>query len=344
MSWRRSAYSRRGVLTSAAATAGLALSGGTATATHPASTGSANGRLYEIRHGRHRAVVAGVAATLLSWTVDGTEVLLTHAADDIGEGYQGKTILPWPNRIDQGRYRFHGKQYQLPINEPEREAALHGLMSFVEWSPVRHCADSVELEYLLHPQYGFPFSLLFSITFTAGASGIRSTLTVTNVGDIDAPFGTANHTYIAAAGASIDPMLLHLPASTYYLTNDRLIPTGTTGVDGTEYDFRTPRRLGSTRMDTAFTDLARGPDGTAVVRFGRPGGTDVELWMDESYRYLQVYTDDFPETDRPARAGLTVEPVTCAPNALNTGDGLITVAPGRSHRASWGFRVPDGAV
>jgi aldose 1-epimerase len=345
MSGDRRRWTRRAAIrTAVGTTAATALAGRASAqpARLPAFSGeqTPNGRLYEIRSGRHRAVVAGVAATLLSWQVDGTEMLLTHPADQVGEGYQGKTILPWPNRIDQGQYTFDGQDLQVPINEPSREAALHGLMGFVEWQPVRHQPDRVALEYILHPHYGYPFWMAFQIEFAVDDRGVRSTLTAKNIGKTDAPFGTANHSYIAAGDGTIDSIVFELPASTYYLTNDRLIPTGTASVEGTEYDFRSKRPLGSTTMDTAFTDLARGSDGTAVVRFERPEGEDVELWVDGTHKYLQVYTDDTPDADRPPRAGITVEPMTCAPNAFVTGDGLITLRPGETHEGSWGYRVP----
>lgn len=335
------AWSRRAALTGAAATAaGFAFTGNASArpkatlAEHPAS-----GRLYELRRGRHRLVVAGVAATLLSWEFDGAEMLLTHRPSDVGEGYQGKTILPWPNRIDQGRYRMGGREYQVPINEPTRQASLHGLMSFVEWSVVETREDRILLEYVLPPQYGYPFSMMFRIEYVLERNGPRCTLWAKNVGEHEAPFGTANHTYLAAAKGSIDAITLHMPASTYYLTNDRLIPTGTEDVGGTEYDFRSPREIGDTVMDTAFTDVQRQADGTAIVGFARPGGADVELWVDATHRYLQVYTDDAPESDRPARQGITVEPMTCAPNAFVTGDGVHILQPGDTHRGSWGYRV-----
>lgn len=307
----------------------------------PGGAQTANGRLYELRSGRQRAVIAGVSATLLSWQLDGTELLITHSADEVGGGYQGKTILPWPNRIDQGRYVFDGQQLQVPINEPSRESALHGLMNFVEWEPVHHQRDRVELEYLLHPQYGYPFLMAFRVEFRLDEHGVTSTLSARNVGSTDAPFGAAVHPYVAAGSGTIDSIVLEVPASTYYVTNDRLIPTGRASVSGTKYDFRSPRPLGATTMDTAFTDLSRNSDGDAVVKFGRADGVDIHLWMDDTHDYLQVYTDDAPSLDRPARSGLVVEPMTCPPNAFVTGEGVVVLRPGAEHTGSWGYRIVD---
>ncbi|WP_433873353.1 aldose 1-epimerase family protein [Saccharopolyspora sp. CA-218241] len=334
-----SPISRRTALTTALTAAGVATAAPAQAAPEQPPSGTAVGRLHELRAGRHRVVVAGVAATLLSWQVDGEEVLLTHGPDDPGEGYRGKTILPWPNRIDRGRYSFGGRTWQVPITEPSRDTALHGLMNFVEWEPVHHRRDRVVLRYALPPHYGYPFPMLFEAEYAVDDDGVRATVTARNTGRTPAPYGTANHTYVAAATERIDDVVLELPARTYYRTDDRLIPVGTAPVAGTGYDFRTARRIGATAMDTAFTDLDRERDGEAVVRMRRPGGVDVELRVDRAHGYLQVYTDDSPEGERPARQGITVEPMTCAPNAFVTGDGLVALRPGERHRARWRYRA-----
>lgn len=339
MSEPSKAFSRRAALSAAAGVTAAAALAGSAQAQPQHGRLTANGRTYRIRRGAHQVVIAGVAATLLSWRVEGEELLLTHSADEVGEGYQGKTILPWPNRIDGGQYEFGGRKLQVPVNEPERNTALHGLMNFVEWDLVRHLPDRVELEHVLPPSYGYPFHLSFRITYAVDEQGVTTTLTARNIGTEPAPYGTANHTYIAAGTGRIDDMVLELPAEAYYVTDDRLLPIDKRHVAGTEYDFRTARRIGSTEMDTAFTALRRQPDGTAVTRFHRADGRAIELWVDRAHGYLQVYTDDSPEADRPPRAGITVEPMTCAPNAFVTGDGLAVIEPGGTHRGRWGLRL-----
>jgi aldose 1-epimerase len=50
-----------------------------------------------------------------------------------------------------------------------------------------------------------------------------------------------------------------------------------------------------------------------------------------------VYTPDaVPEAAR-RRHSLAIEPMTCAPNAFRSGDGLIVLEPGRSTSATWGI-------
>ena len=81
---------------------------------------------------------------------------------------------------------------------------------------------------------------------------------------------------------TVASVLLHVPAETVLQSDEHGIPTGSAGVAGTEHDFREPRPIGSTRLDTGFTDLQRDADGRARVELRHPereGG--VALWVDE---------------------------------------------------------------
>ena len=95
----------------------------------------------------------------------------------------------------------------------------------------------------------------------------------------------------------------------------------TAPVEGTEYDFRQPRAIGETKLDNAFTDLERGDDGLARVEVRHPdNGTELTLWLDESYPYLQLFTGDSQPSVN--RRSLAVEPMTCPPNAFRTGEAF----------------------
>jgi aldose 1-epimerase len=107
-------------------------------------------------------------------------------------------------------------------------------------------------------------------------------------------------------------------------------------VGDTEYDFRKPRRIGSTTLDHAFTDLERDKDGVAHVELRDPDhGTQVSLWVDQSYPYLMLFSGDpLPDV---RRRSLAVEPMTCPPNAFQSGDALIRLEPGSSFTSTWGI-------
>ena len=87
------------------------------------------------------------------------------------------------------------------------------------------------------------------------------------------------------------------------------------------------RSSATSSLDDCFGDLARGADGLAVARLG-----DVELWVDGSWRWLQVYTgDDPPERPLPRtgpRESVAVEPMSAPPNAFSSGQDLVVLEPG----------------
>jgi galactose mutarotase-like enzyme len=119
-------------------------------------------------------------------------------------------------------------------------------------------------------------------------------------------------------------------------TDERGLPTGRHRVAGSGYDFRDGREIGEQEIDNTFTDLDRDADGRAWVGFAAPDGRRVSVWVDERYPFVEIYTSH----TQPAphwRTGLGVEPMTCAPNAFRSGDGLLRLEPGESHTASWGI-------
>jgi aldose 1-epimerase len=94
--------------------------------------------------------------------------------------------------------------------------------------------------------------------------------------------------------------------------------------------------IGSTVLDHAFTDLARGEDGRARVELRDPErGDGVALWVDATYPYVMVFTGDpLPDVNRHS---LAVEPMTCPPNAFRSGEGLVRLEPGQSFTSTWGI-------
>jgi aldose 1-epimerase len=324
--------SRRGALVGAAGSAAAMALPNSAQA-HPTAL-LPSGRQYPIAAGRHKLVVAEVGATLRSWRVDDRELLLTHEADQLGDSFLGKVLLPWANRIDAATYTFGGTEYQTPASENWSGHAIHGLVSWAPWTLVRQDRDRITLGYTLFPQYGYPFTIVFQIEYLLRTQGVQVTLTARNAGKQPAPLGTGYHPYFRV-DPNVNAAKLTVPAATYLTNNDMLIPIGRASVAGSQYDFRTHKQIGETKLDVCYTDLQR-VDGVATATVETHGGHQIQVWVDETHKFLQVYTDD-GAPGRPARAGISVEPMTSAPNAFNSGDGLIVLAPGQTYRGSWGL-------
>ena len=298
------------------------------------------GRQIELRAGDAVAVVTEVGASVRVLRLGGHDVLDGVRTGEPEFGGQGQVLVPWPNRLADGRYRFGGQDLQLPLTEPERGNAIHGLGRFLAWEVVETATDRARLRLFVAPQPGYPFALEVDVEHVLDPSGLTVRTTGRNIGGAELPFGSGAHPYLTAGTPTIDDSLLQVAAGGRLLADERGIPTGERAATaGTEYDFSTPRPIGAMHLDTAFGDLARDDEGRATVRLRAPAGAGVDLWLDEHHAYLMLFTGDTLSPAQRRRRALAVEPMTCAPNAFQTGDGLRTLAPRASLTCAWGIRV-----
>jgi aldose 1-epimerase len=295
-----------------------------------------SGEQIEIAFGDQRAVVVEVGGGLRAYSVAGRDVLDGYGADEICTSGRGQVLIPWPNRLEDGSYEFDLRSYQLPIDDPEENDAIHGLVRWVSWRAAERESHRVVMEHMLHPQPGYPFSLALRIEYVLSEDGLRVRTTATNVGSEACPYGAGAHPYLTVGTETVDSVLLRAPGRTVIRSDKRGLPVGSASVEGTEYDFRRPRRIGATRLDNGFTDLERGEDGLARVELRDPGGGEgLTLWVDETYRYLMLFTGDpLPDVNR---RSLAVEPMTCPPNAFRTAESLIRLEPGSAFTSTWGI-------
>lgn len=169
-----------------------------------------SGRQVRLSAHGQSAVVVEVGDGLRDYRVGGRPVLDGFAEDEMGTAARGLPLVPWPDRLHEGRYASDGVTCALPLDEPEQANAVHG--------------------------------------------------------------------------------------------------------------------------------LGRGVDGRARVVLRNPADNrEVEVWADEAYGWLEVFTGDtLPEPER-RRRGLAVEPMTAPPNALQTGEAVVRLAPGETHTGRWGI-------
>jgi aldose 1-epimerase len=241
-----------------------------------------SGEQFEIACGDQRVVVVEVGAGLRSW--DG--VLDGYRVDEMCLSARGEVLAPWPNRLADGRYTFDGETYELPLNDRNGGAAIHGFVRWASWRAVEHTDARVALEHVLHPQPGYPFTLRLRVEYSLAADGLSVRTTAENIGDRACPFGAGHHPYIARSADSV---------------------------------------FGPESLDDC-----RRWEGEQQIG-------DVTVWADDAWPYVQLYTGD----DRPdvARRAVAVEPMTCPPNAFNTGEGLIRLEPGEGFEGRWGISV-----
>ena len=295
-----------------------------------------SGEQIEIVAGDQRAVIVEVGGGLRAYSAGGRDLVDGYGAGEMSSSGRGQVLIPWPNRLQDGSYEFGGRRHQVALNEPGRGNAIHGLVRWVAWTVAAREPHRVVMEHVLHPQPGYPFSLRLGIEYALSDGGLTVRTTATNIGTARCPYGAGAHPYLTLGTATVDGLILQVPARTVLQSDDRGLPTGRQAVAHTAYDFRTPMRIGTTALDHAFTDLERDANGVAGVELRDPDqATAVRLWVDESYPYVMIFTGD-PLADVNRRS-LAVEPMTCPPNAFRTGEAVIVLEPGASITGTWGI-------
>jgi galactose mutarotase-like enzyme len=303
----------------------------------PAETTVATGDQWVIGHGHQRAVITEVGATLRSFTVEDQPVIDGFGPDDWSHAGRGQVLAPWPNRLGDGRYLFEDIVAQAPIDEVQRNNAIHGLVRWMPWRMVGRAQNRVSMACELRPSPGYPFSLCLCIEYRLGRDGLTVVVDADNLGPTDLPFGIGFHPYLTVGTPTVDQMRLQVPAERRLITDDRGLPTSSSPVVGTEFDFTEGRLIGVTRLDTAYTDLRRDADGRVRVDLDHPDGArGATLWADERFGYLMIFTGDTLDPGE-RRTAVAVEPMSCPPDALRSGTDLAVLRPGARWTGTWGI-------
>jgi aldose 1-epimerase len=295
-----------------------------------------SGEQFELRLGDQEAVVTEVGAALRVYRVNGRDVIVPFATDEIPSAFHGAVLVPWPNRLRDGRYTFDGIEYQVPLTEPARQTALHGLAVWERWTAVERGPQRVVLQLDLVPTPGYPFPLRTAITYELTDDGLLATLTTRNLGRHDAPYGAGFHPWLSPGEGPLDAAVLCLDADAWIPTDDRLLPTGRVPVPE-ELDFREGRPLGDLILDDAFVASFR--DGLSWLRLTGSDGRTAAVWMDSRATSWQLCSGDAIDPPGQRRQGLAAEPMTCVADAFRTGDDLIRLGSGQEHTMSWGLRL-----
>lgn len=293
-----------------------------------------SGTQYTLQHGPYTASIASVGATLRYLRHDDRDLVVPYDAEEIRPSFRGAVLVPWPNRVVDGKYSFNGQSHQLALTEPQRSHAIHGLLGWVDWTLADQSPASVRLAASVIPQKGYPFRLEVEVLYTLDDDGLTTTITAANPGPSAAPYGASAHPYLVAGEGLVDDWTLQVPASSVLqVTEDRLIPTELTDVASSHFDFREPRLIGDTFVDHAYTNINY-DDGAATVSVHAADGRGAAITFDESCSWVQIHTADKPNP-AVSRLGLAAEPMTCPPDAFNSGTDLIVLEPGDTHSVGW---------
>lgn len=248
--------------------------------------------------------------------------------------YHGALLAPWPNRIANGRYSYQDKIYELDKNESARNNALHGLVDSLDWEVVEAREDFIQLKVKLNSSAGYPSVLLLFSTFSLSSEGLMWKVDCKNIGEKVAPFGISIHPYLVTGSlTSVDDFYLKFASSSYLeVDSERLLPFEIRDVESRNFNFSQRKRIGDLFIDHAF--LVDPSNKYPRIEVTDENGVGAFIEYDENARWIQIHTAD-REGGEDARRCLAVEPMSCAPDAFNSGEDLIHHEPGSHFSMSW---------
>ena len=272
------------------------------------------------------AVISTEGAALIGLSVDSFNLIEPNTREGL---YAGKILAPWPNRIKDGKYSFNKKDYQLPINEVSKNNSLHGLVANSLWEITFQNQSKVILEYLLDQPAIYPGKLQLQVTYEIIESGIEIAVLSENIGDISAPYGVSIHTSLVA-GESVknNELFLQIPADQFLEVDaERLLPIKLQPVTGTNFDFINSKKISDLFIDHAFKYSSNYPRSVSLLN---AEGQGAEMIFDEQSKWIQIHTAD-RDLQADSRMAVAIEPMTCPPDAFNSGIDLIVLEPGKKH-------------
>ncbi|MEO8262773.1 MAG: aldose 1-epimerase family protein [Pseudolysinimonas sp.] len=285
-----------------------------------------------------QAEIGLVAAVLCSLTVDGIRLTETVPVDGLPPMGCGIVLAPWPNRVRDGRWQLDGETQQLDLTEPALGNASHGLLRNTAYRVIEQAPDAVTLGAFIAPQHGWPFALETWVRYQLEPDGLTVTHGARNTGHGPALWAVGAHPYFRIGETPVEQLTLTLDRPEYLELDERLIPVRIRPVSGTPFDLRTPRLLADIDVNVAYGDSEAFIGRSEVAWLESSDGSRLALWLDEEFSWIQVYTPaSFPREDGEGLA-VAIEPMSAAPDALNSRRGLSTIPPGGEWQASWGVR------
>ena len=254
-----------------------------------------------------------VGGSVAGWTWHGRPVMRPVTAEDRAAHSPRRLcafpLIPFSGRIADGRFRWQGREVQLPPNFPPEPHAIHGNAWERAWSVEGSGTDRALLALDHRGDASWPFPYRAEQRFTLRPDGMELRIGVRNTGGAPMPAGLGWHPHFPRGADAA----LGFHADRVWLADARNLPERLAPPAG-DYLFDPMRPLGDAQVDNCYA----GWDGRATFR---PAGLQVTLTADPVFGHFVVYTPQ-------GRPYFCAEPATHAPDAINRPEGMRALAPG----------------
>ena len=247
-------------------------------------------------------------------------------------------MVPYSNRIADGRFRFLKKDYQLDNADNH---AIHGDVRGRSWHTEERSAERVAFAFdsSHHRHVNWPWPFAARAEYRIRDHALSATLILCNRSSEAMPAGLGWHPFFnrSLRSGEEEVRLCFKTPSVYPDANDNRIPSGPPRVSNPEEDFTSETALPADRdIDACY----RGYDGRGYISWPK-SRVRLDFHCSPSCGHLII----FNPTSRPYFA---VEPVTHANNGVNLldggdeGCGVHVLQPGESLEAHFDLTVSVG--
>jgi aldose 1-epimerase len=252
-------------------------------------------------------------------------------------------LFPFPNRIRTGRFRWRGRDYQLPLNDSTQASAIHGFVCRHPWRIVDRGADrnSAWVTGEFHgsrdapeAQGLWPADYRVRLTYRLVDRRLRLEAHIENPDRVPLPFGLGYHPYFRipfVADDAPDNYSVRIAAEGYWDLKDCL-PTGSKTWAPIAPPLETPAPFPAIHVDHLLMGMPEQPEPDAKGLYLRgeitssTQGVRLRVLASAEFREVVVFTP-------PHRQAVCIEPYTCITDAINlqaqgVDSGLLMLPPG----------------
>lgn len=226
-------------------------------------------------------------------------------------------LVPFSNRIRNGRFTFEGREIELPPNFPPEPHAVHGQGWQTSWALIEQEASSAMIEYR-HKPGAWPFAYCARQSFELDPTRARFRITVTNEGQAPMPLGFGFHPFFTRTPRA----RLKAPVVGMWQTDADAMPTALVPLPPTLPLSGVGIVPAEIALDTHFSGFG----GSATIEWPE-WQAGLRLETSGPFKFLVVFTP-------PGQDFFCAEPVTNSIDAFNltaagrTDAGMIVLAPG----------------
>lgn len=277
----------------------------------------------------------GGMLTQLNWAGNVIKIPFENQFANSENPYHPSALLsPWVNRVRNGNYSFEGRNYQLPVNEPNLGNAIHGLLARMPFD-VSLEASKATLTYHYDAEekaYPFPFEMQLAYSFSADNS-FQLQFQAKNTGSGNMPFACGWHPYFNLTQGNLADWIIRFDSISKFHSDSQMIP-----LREESFDASAGVDLGKEVLDNVF----RLEPKTKHI-------TNLYNKQNKESLYLEQSSIDFPflVVFAPENSNcVAIEPMSANTDAFNTGDGLRILAPDEIFQSSvkiW-YEKADSAV